>query len=185
MKAKGQLSKVAARASISITKGRLEIIPHSGKPIMPDWLAANKEPLLIEILALFPMNVYQYVSYNTGCYGPGHSYKGVNLSFIHIQTGEPAYAIFNAELDRDRNNKNGKKGTPLPKGQFRITKNCLFYSIWKSTGVAFPKRLGLFHDYMGKLKPILFTFEVNDKNKADNQTIKPLEITYAQIKWLE
>jgi hypothetical protein len=181
MKDECLLSRLAERGSVRISNGQLEILPHSVKEVPAEWLKKNQERIIFEILKLLSLDAYQYLSYKTGHFGKAHIYDGVHLSFINIRNAEQSYAVFNAELYRERNTKHGEAGQTLPKGQFRVTKKCMFYRFWLNTGLSIPSRLGLFHDYMGKLKGIVFTFDVNEKNKANNKTIMPLNVTYEAI----
>ncbi|MDR3428220.1 hypothetical protein [Silvimonas sp.] len=161
---------------ICIEQGQIIIHAASGKPVPREWLSKNAPCLVQEILAALGTAVaYEYCDYTTGSYGK-HKAGGVTLQFQSLLTCAKAYVIFNAELTRSRTTKAAKKGTPLPKGHFRIGKRSHFYQFWKSTGLAEPKRLSSFHDYMGNLKGILFTAKLQ-YNRMDAGTLKPLSIS--------
>ena len=115
----------------------------------------------------------KFVRFSTGTYGGG--YPGVTLHFSSEPMQEEYYCVFNAELTRLRNTKSGKKGAPLPGNQFRITTKYGFYKFWLKTGLAFPPRLGSFHDYMGNLSKIQFTGKLvlGKPGRLDSSSIEP------------
>lgn len=168
---------------VSIEQGRLAISPASGKSVPADWLQTQSPILLREILAALSIDAYEYVSYSTGLYGRIKA-PGLTLQLASIVTGNNAYTIFNADLSRDRTTKAGVKGTPLPKGHFRIGRRSHFYKFWHSTRLPLPKRLSSLHDYMGNLQGILFTADkVQDqKSRLDAGSLAPLSITAAEIR---
>lgn len=182
------LSRLIAKGDqLAIVSGRLLIISASGKEVPATWLDKHKEELLTEILKLTKQNGFMYDSYTAGNYSTDNAGKasGVTLQFINLSTSQSAYTVFNAELTRARKTRNKEAGTPLPSGQFRVTKKFYFYKFWQATGLKFPPRLCAFHDYMGNLKDLLFTATL-DTSRTDGRlektSITPLNITYEQIK---
>jgi len=165
---------------IAIEKGRIVIKPVSGKPIPEEWLNDNREKLIVGILQATKIDAYTYESHTTGNYGKPRA-SGITLQFINPFTGENPYAVFNAELKRDRNTKHGKKGDALPNGHFRVGKKSRFYSFWRTAELTMPKRLSSFHDYMGKLKALLFVADIDHKNRMKKSSIRLLSITYQQL----
>jgi PBP1b-binding outer membrane lipoprotein LpoB len=165
---------------IEFIKGQLVITPASKQPVPKKWLSENSAYLLIEIAALFDINVYVFDSYSTGNYGK-HKSPGVTLQLINLTTGEDCYVTFNVELKRSRTSKSGIKGCCLPKGQFRIGKKYKFYKFWLSTGLRLPPRLSSFHDYMGNLKQLYFVPNVDDNNKVIDKIIPLLNIEHSEI----
>ena len=57
-------------------------------------------------------------------------------------SGQSVYAVFNADLTRQRNTTTAKAGALLPKGQFRIGKRSHFYKFWMGTGLPFSPAVG-------------------------------------------
>lgn len=170
-------SRLLARGDeICIEQGRIIIHTASGKPVPPEWLIKNAACLIREILAATgeAADTYEYCDYTTGNYGK-HKAGGVTLQFLSPLTGARPYVIFNVELTRSRTTRAAKKGTPLPKGHFRFGKRSLFYHFWKATGLAEPRRLSSFHDYMGNLKGILLTATVQN-DRIDASTLRPLSV---------
>lgn len=135
-----------------------------------------------EILAALGIEAFEYVSYTTGRYGRNKA-AGVTLQLVSVAADINTYTIFNADLTRDRTTKAGVKGTPLPKGHFRIGKRSHFYRFWHSTQLPLPKRLSSLHDYMGNLRGILFTAEKaqGHENRLDAGSITPLSISVTEI----
>ena len=178
------VKKLLARGDeISIELGRLVINPSSGKGVPEDWLQKHKPALLRDILVTFGIDAFEYSGYSTGLYGD-HKVAGVTIQLPSFVGGLDTHAIFNAELNRDRTTKAGAKGSPLPKGHFRVGKRSHLYRFWQSTGLLTPKRLSSFHDYLGNLRDILFTAEQvpGRKNRLNAGSLRPLSITSAEVR---
>ncbi|UUO23927.1 hypothetical protein FGD67_12360 [Colwellia sp. M166] len=167
---------------VYINQGRLEIKPSGHKKVPLDFLLENKADLTYVIAKLLNLNIYQYVGYSTGRYG-SKKCEGITLQFSNMVTGEEAHVIFNVELNRARSSKYHQAGSPLPKGQFRVSKKFLFYKFWLSTELSLPPRLASFHDYMGNLKDIFFIPETDAyKGKISAKLIPLCNVSYEQIK---
>lgn len=167
---------------LSIEAGQIVLIPKSGKQAAADaWLADNHDLLLSEILDATGSQAFRFIGYTTGKYVRGKNGGGVTLQFADLSTGEQAYCIFNVHLDRDRNSKHGEKGSRLPSGQFRPPKGGDFIPFWQRCGLALPRRLSAFHDYMGKLKRVLLIGDMDNTGKLKNRTLKPLEISHSEL----
>lgn len=168
---------------ISIELGRLIISPSSGKHVPQEWLQEHSSALLREILVTLGLDAYEYGGYSTGWYDH-HKAPGVTLQLPSFVEGLDTHAIFNAKLTRDRTTKAGAKGSPLPKGHFRIGERSHLYRFWQSTGLSTPKRLSSLHDYMGNLRGILFTADkvAGRKNRLDAGSLRPLSITSAEVR---
>lgn len=168
---------------ISIERGRLVISPSSRKQVPPEWLQKHSSALLREILVTLGLDAYEYGGYSTGWYDH-HKAPGVTLQLPSFVEGLDTHAIFNAKLTRERTTKAGAKGSPLPKGHFRIGERSHLYRFWQSTGLPTPKRLSSLHDYLGNLRGILFTADKVDgrKNRLDAGSLRPLSITAAEVR---
>lgn len=168
---------------VSIEHGRLVIRPVSGDPVDEGWLQKYSKTLQRQILLILGKEAYEYDGYSTGWYDH-HKAPGVTLQFPSVLTGLDAHAIFNAKLTRDRTTKTGAKGSPLPKGHFRIGKRSQLYRFWQSTKLPFPKRLSSLHDYMGNLRGILFTATMIDghEKRLDKESLRPLTISAAEVR---
>lgn len=178
---KGLLDALLNRGDvISISKGCLNIKPASGKAVPKQWEKDRRDGLLEEIILLTGVNGFMYESYSTGRYGHKR-FSGVTLQFRSLQSGEQSFVIFNAELDRSKNTSKGKKGTPLPKGNFRVRINHGFYKFWRKTKLPVPRSLSSFHDCMGKLKPLVFVGNYIAGEKLNKKSLKPLNLSYQEI----
>lgn len=168
---------------VCIEHGRLAIRPASGKPIPQDWFQDHAPGLIRQILNGIGIESYEYRDYTTGLYGKG-KLPGVNLQFRSVVANSSAYTIFNADLTRSRTTKAGKAGSPLPDGHFRIGELSHFYNFWIETGLAAPKSLTSFHDYMGKLRGILFTAEMtaSRQNRLKSGSIRPMSVSAEQVR---
>lgn len=165
---------------IYIAGGRLVIHSKSGKPVPDEWFKEKSHDLTCDILNKTNTEAFIYESYSTGQYG-SKRYSGVTLQFTSLLSGNEAFAIFNADLKRLKTTSKGKKGEPLPEGQFRVGKKSGFYKFWNQTGLDLPPRLSSFHDYMGNLKSWLFTGDYRQGKKLSNESLKPLNISYSEI----
>jgi hypothetical protein len=178
---KVSLDKLLSRDDkVDVSNGRLIITPASGKDVPANWLAENEPSIVKEIANLLNIGVYRYTGYSTGRYGK-HCSEGLTLQFENILHGDEAFAILNVQLTRKRATKHGSVGAELPKGQFRVSTKHNFYKLWVSADIKLPARLSSFHDYMGKLKSLVFTGNLDSKNKISNETLKPLNVSHEQI----
>ena len=109
---------------------------------------------------------------STGRYGI-HKAGGLTLRFTHPESQSDYYVIFNVRLERQRDSKKHKAGTPYPKGQFWISKNYEFYKFWQRTGLKLPPRLSAFNDYMGNLAQLTYQADFARLNKLDAKTLRP------------
>ena len=165
---------------MSIERGQLVIQPASGKPVPPEWIAANTARLCREVLTAVGMDAFEYTDYSTGHYGKTRS-AGVTLRFVSVVSGQSVYAVFNADLARQRTTAAGKAGAPLPKGQFRIGKRSNLYKFWMGTGLPFPRRLAAMHDYMGALRGILLTGSLTG-DRFSTGSLEPVDLTIEQCR---
>lgn len=147
---------LSRKAEVSIELGRLVVRQPNGEEVSQDFLKKYSLILRREILTALEIEAYEYRSYKTGYYGRS-KHAGISLQFTSVIADESTYAIFNVGLTRIRTTNSGKAGSPLPKGHFIVTERGEFYKFWKSTALAIPKSLTSFHDYMGKLKGMLYT----------------------------
>lgn len=178
------VEKLLARGDeISIEHGKLVIRPFSGMPVPLDWRDKYSPALVREILVTLRMDAYEYGGYSTGLYGTNKA-AGVTIQLPSFVGGLDTHAIFNAELNRKLSTNAGKKGTPLPKGHFRIGKRSHLYRFWQSTGLPTPKRLSSLHDYLGNLRGILFIADIvtDRKNRLDAGSLRPLFITAVEVR---
>lgn len=168
---------------VYIEHGRLVIRPASGKPIPKDWFQDHSLGIIREILNGIGIESYEYRDYTTGLYGKD-KLPGVHLQFRSVVANSSTYTIFNADLTRTRTTKTGKAGSPLPDGHFRIGELSHFYNFWIETGLAVPKSRTSFHDYMGKLRGILFTAEVtaNRQSRLKSGSIRPASVSAEQVR---
>ncbi|MEH6687773.1 MAG: hypothetical protein V7693_10940 [Halopseudomonas sabulinigri] len=164
--------------TVLIDQGVLRIQPASGRAVPEDWLASNRMLLIREILEIIGSEAFEYIEYSTGFYPP-HNKGGITLQFISVRGCLPMHSIFNASLTRKRNTATKKAGSALPKNHFRIGKRGGFYKFWMSTGLPI-RRLSDLHDYMGKLRPILFGGQ-HKNGRIASATLAPLSISATEI----
>jgi len=164
---------------LSIKDGRL-IIDEQKYQKHRSWFDSKKSELIRFIVNKHQSKVFIYNGYTTGRYGK-QNYSGITLSFINLLTGENGYIIFNVCLDRKRTTRHGEKGSALPKGHFSVGKKSSFYKFWLNTGLEIPRRLSSFHDYMGKLRELIFMFEIIEKEKLNKASAALLSIEYDEL----
>jgi hypothetical protein len=110
--------------------------------------------------------------FSTGRYGM-HKADGLTLRFTHPESQSDYYVIFNVRLDRQRDSKKHKAGTPYPKGQFWVSKRYEFFRFWQRTGLKVPPRLSAFNDYMGNLAQLTYQADIARLNRLDAKTLRP------------
>ncbi|MDU9390505.1 hypothetical protein [Pseudomonas sp. zfem002] len=167
---------------VCIESSRLVIRSANNKPV-PDYFLEKYSGMFQEILNRIKPKVYEYYEYSVDNYDG--RYPGLSLQFRPVFEGVYSFAIFNVELTRERDTKAGRRGERLPPGHFRIkSERCGFYQFWLRSGARFPRRLSAFHDYMGRLKGILFTAECSSEKpeRLDAKTIRPLSISAEVIR---
>jgi len=165
---------------IDIVQGKLLIKPSSGLAVPLGWLKQNETLLINDICSLFNIVPLRYMSYTTGRYGAKKS-QGITLQFCNLKTGEDAYIIYNASLERSRTNKNGKKGDPLPGKQFIVGERSGLYKFWLSTGLPLPRSASKFYECMGKLKPLVFTSAIDFNNRITDKKLPLLDINFHEL----
>ena len=167
--------------SVSIKSGRLIVNPNN-MPCVKHLTNSHKLKLMVEILQKIGRDALTFHSHSASKYGPTLA-GGVTLQFTHVLTGCEAYAIFNANLTRSRNTKNGRAGDPLPTKQFHVAKHSGFCKFWASTGLP-PRKLSSYYEYMGKLKPLFFESQdtSNSNDRLKSSLLKPLQISFQEVK---
>ena len=146
---------------LAIDKGRFSLIPASGNPIPNDWLVLNKPKIIAAILQHTEQSAFEYLSFSAGKFGK-HLAGGVELQFNDLLSDGSAFTIYSAGVVRLKTTQHGKAGSALPKNHFRVSKRSKFYKFWLRTELLFPRRIASLHDYMGKLRPLLFSAEYDE-----------------------
>jgi len=166
---------------LAIEAGQIILTPQSGRQAAADaWLTDNFEQLLSEIVAVTGTRAFVYHGYSRGKYGRSKA-GGVTLNLTNVDTGEQAFCIYNVDVTREKNTRYGKEGSMLPDGHFTPPKGGDFILFWKRCGLPLPRRLSSFHDYMGKLRRIIFTADYDEGEKVNKQSLQPLEISYQHL----
>ena len=170
---------------LAVEHGRLRLRSNSNQAVPDGWLHENKSELIGGILKQTGIDALQYESYSTGNYRIGHAGAkmagGVTLQFSGLLTKANCYAVFNADLTRQRSTRSGKAGEPLPKRQFRVGKQSGFRKFWLRTELTQPPRLSSFHDYMGKLKQIIFVAKRTYGERLESASLQPLSLNYPEL----
>ena len=165
---------------VSIEAGKLVIRPNKKGAVPEDWFKKHEQEIVESILKLVSKEGYFYSSFSAGNYGKNLA-GGVAIQFQNYTTGNDAYTIFNANLKRKRNGKNGNKGDPLPPGHFAVGSKSNFLKFWKMTGLDAPRSLTSFHDYMGKLKGLAFNVIVGPGSRIQTSDISMISISHQEI----
>lgn len=159
---------------VEILDGSLVVTP----PIKE--LEAVEHDLLKEISSITGLDLFLYRNHSTGTYGRG--YEGLTLQFENLrQELQSPHAIFNVNLKRARTTKNGKKGTKLPKGRFRITKRTELYKFWKRCRLDEPPRLSAFCDYIGNLRRVILIGDYSKGERLDCKSLTPANISHDEL----
>ena len=170
---------------VAIVDGILQVQPASGKPVPDDWLKENSQMLVAEIAQAVSVKAYCYIGYTTGKHevNKGKLADGVSLQFVNIFTGENLYAAFNVGLKRVQASRCGKHkaGDPLKKKRFTPPENGAFCKFIERSNLPKPRHVSESSEKMGQLKERIFTMTVGEKNKAINETLISLSVTYDDI----
>ncbi|WP_322614993.1 hypothetical protein [Pseudomonas sp. BIC9C] len=168
---------------VSIQSGRLVIQPASGKPVPAEWLNEHGEVLTAALLSAFGRHGFRYLGHRTGRYGGGR-FQGVTLQFVDLLTGEDVCAVFNAQLTRERTTKAGRKGDPLPQGQFRVGVRHELWKLWCASGLPEPRRRSELCEVMHKLGGVLIEGDRHETQpgRLVVSTVRPISIDSDQVR---
>lgn len=173
-------SDIQLGATVQIHSGRIEVLSDD-KPVNEDWYASNEKEIIAFITKELSMPAYEYESYSTGFYGPS-KWSGVTLQYLEINSLEPAYIVFNADLEAKRSSIKKTKGAKKETGKFIVGKRSAFFKFWNEAGLAIPNnRMSKICDRMSWLKPIIFTGDIETKEKLNKQSLEPLMVSYSTI----
>ncbi|MAR01587.1 MAG: hypothetical protein CMI00_13745 [Oceanospirillaceae bacterium] len=177
---------------IAVTRGRLVVVPASGRVVPDAWLADNAAGIIAVIGAAAGIAVLRYEQYAIST----RRFHGVQLIFSDLTNhwqgaGEtfPA-AFFNAVTTRQRTTAAGQAGDPLPKNHFSITltpgkQPPAFWLFWERTGLAHPQRPSRYHKKMALLREQFFTADIHTtstiKRKILNETLTPISMSATEI----
>ena len=161
---------------LSLEKGRLKVIPASGKSVPNDWLKRYERQITIDVLRQLNMDALVYLRFDKGVFQG--KYQGIHLQFESLLACTLHYCLFNAEVKYSRGIKVGQL---LPGKQFRAGDRSDFLKFWRRTGLKIPERRGSFHDYMGNLKPFVFTARYGMGEQLEKKTLAPLSVSCEQI----
>ena len=180
------LKKIISQGDhVAIVDGILQIIPASRKPVPDDWYNDNKQRLITAIAKAVSVTAYCYTGYTTGKHevNKGRLVDGVSLQFVNIFTGENLYAAFNVGLKRVQASRCGKHkaGDPLKKKRFTPPENGAFCKFIERSNLPKPRHISESSEKMGQLKERIFTMTAGEKNKAINETLISLSVTYDDI----
>lgn len=176
------LSKLLPRvAYLAIENGRICLRPKSNDIATSErWLKNNEDQLLIDILAATDRCGYLYMGYSTGYYNGAGKAGGLALLLINPVSKKRGRISYNVGLKRTKNGPKYKKGDRLPNKRFIAPKGGAFVQLWRSAGLKDPHRFSDFHDYMGKLKGVIFSGEYVETG-AKKETFKPMSISFEEI----
>jgi hypothetical protein len=177
-------SDIQLGATVQIHSGRIEVLSDD-KPVNTAWYESNEKEIIALITKELSMPAYEYESYSAGFYGPIKNptkWSGVTLQFLEINSLEPAYIIFNADLKAKRSSIKKTKGAKKEPGKFIVGKRSTFFKFWNEAGLAIPNnRMSKICERMSWLKPIIFTGDIETKEKLNKQSLKPLMVSYSTI----
>lgn len=165
---------------VSVENGKLCILPASGKLVPEVWYGQNSSRLALDLAGILNQPVLLYDGHCAGRFEAG-KYPGLSIFLKCASTGTRMYSIFNVEMNRARTTKYGAKGTPLPRGSFRVGKRSSLMKLWEALKMTLPPRCSSIHDYIGNLKYRLFTYEVRKGNKISSTELVPLNVMPLEI----
>lgn len=178
----GLLCKLLARGhDVSFECGRLVITPGGYREVPRAWFEKNKPALASEVIRALHVNALRYIDFSVGNFNSGRA-AGVRIVFEHYLSGTPARVFFNAGITRARSTAAGKKGTRLPGRQFHPKRGSKFIQFWIRTGLAEPRYISEYHEYMGRLKSIVMTCVCDEDGRIEKDTLRPLSIQADQVR---
>ena len=163
-------SLLDANYIVEIVDGQLSVQRPDGSAVPKKELKNHRHELLRQIASRCNLRLFTYDSYDTGRFSGG-AYAGVRLTFLDLKTGEPHSVFYNARLTRDRSTRHGRKGSPLPKGQFRVDRKSKLIRLWLRLHLPLPSKLSTMHERMGKLKSIIVFASLDSNQKLDKDSI--------------
>lgn len=178
------VSRLLARGDeISIQCGRLVIQPASGRSVPSVWLKEHGEALAADILSSCGRSAFRYLRHGTGRYGVG-CYQGVTLHLVDLLSGEDVRAVYNAKLTRERTTRAGRKGEPLPQGQFRVGDRYELWRLWLASGLTCPRYRSELCEVLPRLGEILLEGEHHPRQSSRlvASTVRPLSISPEEVR---
>lgn len=168
---------------ISIKCGRLVIQPASGRPVPSAWLKEHGGALIAEILSACSRCAFRYLKHGSGRYGDGH-YQGVTLHLVNLLSGEEMCAVYNVKLTRERTTRAGRKGEPLPQGQFRVGERHELWRLWRAAELPMPRYRSELCEVLFRLGEILLEGERHQtqSSRLVASKVRPVNIDPGQVR---
>ena len=162
---------------VAINRGRLNVIPNSGKKVPKEWLKANYWTLTAQILRCTGRRGYRFDRFtrSSGGYGGG-KFPGITLHYTEVLTEEETHLIFNAEVTKPGSSelRPGKRFLPPERGSF--------IKYWKRTVGDLPQgRRSKCWESMSRFKPIVIDLAPDYRGKGCNKTAVTVELRHDQI----
>ena len=158
---------------ISITNGKLNIIPNSGKAVPEKWLQDNKDCLLKQICVVAQQPIYQFIFFGVGRYKG--LYDGIHMNFTDLKFHKDYYTIFNVSLNRKTKHGRltGKRFNPPAQGAL--------LKFWNRSNLPKPRRPSELYKKINMMKNYLWQAEVDEGNYLDKKSLRLAIITHKQI----
>lgn len=158
---------------ISVTNGKLIIIPYSSKAVPEKWLKDNSDCLLEQICEVTQQPIYQFTQFKVGRYLS--RYDGLTMSFIDLKLREDYYTIFNVSLNRKK--KHGRLAGKL----FNPPAQGLLLRFWSRSNLPKPRRPSELYKKINMMRNYHWQAEVSKKNKLKTDSLRLANISHQQI----
>lgn len=159
---------------ISITNGKLNITPISGKTVPSDWINEHSNALVSQISQVVQQPIYAYTSFTVGSY-QGGKFDGITLRFYEVTSHADHYTIFNVSLNRQKQpgRFKGKK--------FIAPKQGALMKFWNRLALPKPRRPSELYKKINVMSEYFWQASLRDKNKLESSELSFANITHQQI----
>ncbi|NVK02440.1 MAG: hypothetical protein HWE12_12920 [Oceanospirillaceae bacterium] len=163
---------------ISFIKGRFFIVDRqNGEPELVEWASKNQRDIVRDVLKKLEVEALIYTGYGSGL--QDQKLEGVHLQFESINGPHLSYyCIYNAYVRYERG---PKKGSVLPKGQFKVGRKSEFRKFWYRLDLSEPRGRAGYCKSMGQLKHLYFCADIDSGEKIEKRTLQGLNIPYEKI----
>lgn len=160
--------------AISITNGKLNITPKSGKAVPSDWINEHANALVSQISQVVQQPIYAFTNFTVGGY-QGGKFDGITLRFYELTTHTDYYTIFNVSLNR-------KKQPGRFKGKkFIAPKQGALMKFWNRLAMPKPRRPSELYKKINVMCEYFWQASLRDKNKLESNELSFANVTHQQI----
>lgn len=159
---------------ISITNGKLNITPKSGKIVPSDWINEHSNALVSQISQVVQLPIYAYTNFTVGGYQGGR-FDGITLRFYEVTSHVDYYTIFNVSLNKQ------KQPGRLKGKQFIAPKQGALMKFWHRLALPRPRRPSELYKKINVMSEYFWQASLRGKNKLESNELSFANITHQQV----